>query len=271
MQMTHARRKEESKKERKRVLRLMKKQIKGVAAHARRHRQLLEQRWKESDLTRPQAEQILRRIDGVLGLLPQAQKQAHERIIGERKVENADKILSLYEREIRVIVRGKAGAEVEFGNTLILGEQKDGVIVDWKLMEEQAPADSKLMVESIQRVEQMLGHKVGSVVTDRGFESSGNIDWLKQQKIYNGICPKDPQELKRRFKSPKFSRLQKRRAQTEARVAIFKNQFLGRPMRSKGFGNREIQISWGVMAHNLWVISKLATRATEEEEIQKAA
>jgi hypothetical protein len=32
-----------------------------------------------------------------------------------------------------VIVRGKAGAEVEFGNLLILGEQKDGLIIDWEL------------------------------------------------------------------------------------------------------------------------------------------
>jgi hypothetical protein len=52
--------------------------------------------------------------------LPRAQKQAHERIIGERKVANAEKILSLYEPDIQVLVRGNAGAEVEFGNKLLL-------------------------------------------------------------------------------------------------------------------------------------------------------
>jgi hypothetical protein len=35
--------------------------------------------------------------------------------------------LSLYETDTRVIVRGKAGASVEFGNTLLLAEQPDGV------------------------------------------------------------------------------------------------------------------------------------------------
>lgn len=264
IQMTHARRKAESKKERKRVLRLMKQQVKVVAAHALRHRQLLDGKWKESDLTRKQTEQILSRIDGVLQLLPQAEKQAHERIIGERVVENADKILSLYERDVRVIVRGKAGAEVEFGNTLVLGEQKDGVIVDWKLIKEQAPADSRLVVESIERVENALGWKIGAAVTDRGFESKNNVQWLKKNKIYNALCPKDPRELKARLRSEKFRRLQKRRAQTEARVAIFKNQFLGKPMKSKGFGHREIQISWGVLAHNLWVIARLPVAAKEK-------
>jgi hypothetical protein len=129
IQMTHARRAKDSKKQRKKTLRLMKRQVKVVAGHARRHRQLLDAQWEQTDWTRPQAEQVLRRIDGVLELLPPAQKQAHERIIGERQVDSADKLLSLYETDTRVIVRGKAGAEVEFGNTLLLAEQKDGLIV----------------------------------------------------------------------------------------------------------------------------------------------
>ncbi|MBE7499012.1 MAG: hypothetical protein HS113_01620 [Verrucomicrobiales bacterium] len=62
----------------------------------------------------------------MLAQLPQAVKQAHERIIGERPVANAGKILSLYEGDLHVIVRGKAGAAVEFGNTLFLAEQRKG-------------------------------------------------------------------------------------------------------------------------------------------------
>ncbi len=69
--------------------------------------------------------------------------------------------------------------------------------VDWKLIQEQAPVDSKLMMESIQRVEKTLGRKIRSAVTDRVFESPSNIVWLQKQNIYNEICPKDPQELKK--------------------------------------------------------------------------
>ena len=56
---------------------------------------------------------ILRGMDNVIAQLPEAQRQAHERVIGGRKVPSKDKILSLYENEIHVIVRGKAGAAVE--------------------------------------------------------------------------------------------------------------------------------------------------------------
>jgi hypothetical protein len=66
----------------------------------------------------------------VLARLPQAVSQAHERIIGERRVANGDMILNLYDPDIHVLVRGKAGAEVEFGNGLYLAEQAGGLFSD---------------------------------------------------------------------------------------------------------------------------------------------
>ena len=48
----------------------MKRQVKVVAGHARRHRALLDEEWAQTDWTRPQAEEVLRRIDGVLACCP---------------------------------------------------------------------------------------------------------------------------------------------------------------------------------------------------------
>jgi len=261
LQMTHARRVRDSKKQRKKTLRLMKRQVQVVAAHARRHRQLLDQEWKQTDWTRSQAEQVLRRMDRVLSLLPQAQKQAHERIIGERKVNNADKLLSLYETDTRVIVRGKAGAEVEFGNTLLLAEQKDGLIVDWQLHRDSAPADTRQLPESVARME--AGYGVGvirALGADRGFSSAANQALLAGKNIYDGVCPKHPARLKERMAEERFVELQRRRSQTEGRIGIFKNGFLGRPLRAKGFEHREMAVSWQVLTHNLWVLARLEQR-----------
>jgi hypothetical protein len=142
IEMTHTRAKQDSKRHRKTTLRKMDRVVGTVAAHARRYRKLLDEKWDQTDWTRPQAEQVLRRIDQVLEQLPQARKQARQRIISGEVVENKDKILSFYEREVRVIVRKKAGAEVEFGNTLLLGENPQGLILAWQLFNETAPADS---------------------------------------------------------------------------------------------------------------------------------
>lgn len=258
IQMTHARRAKDSRKQRKKTLRLMKRQVKVVAAHARRHRELLDQEWEQTDWSRRQTEAVLRRMDGVLALLPQAQKQAHERIIGERKVNNSDKVLSLYETDTRVIVRGKAGAEVEFGNTLLLAEQPDGLIVDWQLHRDSAPADMRQLPESVRRIEAAYGVGViRALGADRGFSSAANEVLLAGKNIYDGICPKPPARLKERMAEERFAQLQRRRSQTEGRIGIFKNGFLGRPLRAKGFEHRELAVSWQVLTHNLWVLARL--------------
>jgi hypothetical protein len=200
LRLTHARRAKDSKKRRKQTLRLTKRQVKVMAEYARRHRQLLDQAWARTDWTRSQAQQILGRIDRVLALLPCAQKKAHERIIGERQVDNADKILSLYETDTRVIVRVKAGAEVEFGTTLLLAEQKDGLIVDWQLNRDSAPADTRQLPESLQRMEKAYGAGViRALGADRGFSSAANQALLAQKHIYDGICPKHPARLRKRM------------------------------------------------------------------------
>ena len=216
-----------------------------------------------------QVEQILRRIDGVLEKLPVAIKQAHERIIGERKVANADKILSLYEEDIHVIVRGKGDAEVEFGNTLWLGEQADGLIIDWKLLKDENPGDTKLFRASMERIKDVYGRYPDSAAGDRGLWSKDNQRWLESEEIFSALCPRGVDELRERMKEKRFCELQKRRSQTEGRIGIIKNNFLGRPLRSRGFEHRELAAAWAVLGHNLWLLAGL--RWAEEKEKRKAA
>ena len=256
MAMAQATRRAGRKRERKRGLRQMKRLVGIVRAHARRHRERLDQQWARTDWTRPQAEAILRRLDTVLALLPRAQKQAHERIIGGRPVANADKILSLYDPDLRVIVRGKAGAEVEFGNTVLLAENRQGVILDYELFRESAPADSQILFGSLLRVEAATGRRVAAVVSDRGFASAANSRALAAAGTFDGLCPRRPAELKQRMREERFARLQRRRAQTEGRIGILKHGFLGRPMRAKGFAHRELAPAWGVLTHNLWMLAR---------------
>ena len=271
IEMTHTRRRADSKKARKRVLRLIKKLMKKIDRHACKHRDLLENEWERTDLTEAQAAVIIKRIDEIREQLPQAIRQAHERIIGGRQVANADKILSLYEPDIHVLVRGKAGAEVEFGTTLLLAEQQQGVIVDWNLIKDQAPADSKMVPDCLDRFEHVFGSLPNGMAGDRGFDSKRNRNRLEEDGVYNAICPRSVVDLRERMKETRFGELQKRRSQTEPRIAIFKNGFLGRPMRSKGFVHRENRVAWAVLAHNLWVIARLPQAEEQIEELDPAA
>lgn len=260
IEMTHTPKKADGNRHRKKALRKMDRLIGTVRAHARRYRQLLDEQWQRTEWTRPQTEQVLRRIDSVLQQLPAARAQARQRILHEQPVANEEKILSLYEADVRVIVRHKAGAEVEFGNTLLIAESRQGLIMDWELFQPTAPQDSRLVVERIERIEKNLNIKLKEVGADRGFDSGPNRQRLAGKKIYNGICPRDPHQLKKRMGSWKFAGLQRRRSQTEARIAIFLHNFLGEPLRAKGFVHRQLAVGWGVLTHNLWVLARLPQR-----------
>ena len=63
------------KKERKSLFRKMKCLSKVVEDHAVRYRKLLDENWSETDLTRKEAEVILRGMDHVIEQLPQARNK----------------------------------------------------------------------------------------------------------------------------------------------------------------------------------------------------
>jgi hypothetical protein len=269
MEMTFAKRRKGAKKLRKKVLRKMKKLLKRVTNHAENHLKLLESKWQTVNISRSQAEQIAKQITDVTSQLAAVVNQAHERIIGERKIDNKDKILSLYEKDVHVVVRRKAGSQVEFGNTLYLAEQSDGLIVDWKLFKQQAPADSKMLKASHKRIVNRLDCDVTLLSADRGFDSRANQDYMENNDIFNAVCPRNPAQLRRRLEDDTFRKAQTRRSQTEARISILSHCFCGAPMKQKGFEHRQIHMGLSVLSHNLWVAARL--KVVQDKAQQQAA
>ncbi|MCK4564522.1 MAG: hypothetical protein KAU94_07600 [Verrucomicrobia bacterium] len=190
--------------------------------------------------------------------------------MGERRVANADKILSLHEPDIHVIVRGKADAETEFGNGLYLAEQADGLIVDWEFIQQQPSSDSKLVKSSLTRITENYGQPA-SYTGDRGFDSPESRAHLDALELINGICPRSVPALKEKLEDEGFCQLQKRRGSTEGRIGLFKNAYLGTPLRSKGFTNRNTRIEWCILGHNLWKLATMAAQKRAELEAELAA
>lgn len=268
IEMTHTRKKANAKTSRKMILRRMKKLTAVINQHGWNYYNLLKENWNKTDWSEAEAAYVLKRMKNVLDQLPAAIEQAHERIIGERLVANKDKILSLYDENVHVLIRGKSGAEVEFGNGLYLAEQEDGLITDWEFLKDQPPSDSKLLGNSINRLTVEYG-KPESYAGDRGFDSAANRDTLDELDIFNAVCPRSVPQLKEKLQDEEFCLLQKRRGGTEARIGIFKNAYLGNPLKSKGFKNRKTRIHWCILAHNLWKIGSMMVMAREEEKLKR--
>jgi hypothetical protein len=271
IEMTHSSRRKGGKKARKRCFRKMKKLVKRIEQHARKHLAKLGNQWQESELTEVQMQQIVARIKNVLTQLPEAVRQGHERVIGGRRIKTEDKILSLYEHEVNVIVRRKAGAEVEFGNKASLLEQKQGLIVDWDLAEVGSPGDTQLCRNSYDRAQATFG-PIGALATDRGCSSQRNSKHLEKHNTYDATCPRSVDELSLRMNEDDFRQLQKRRGSTEARISILK-KFTGGRLKCKGYAHRRQQLGLCVMAHNLWLVSRLmiAGKNAKDEATAKLA
>jgi len=264
MAMAGARRKKDAKKQRKTIVRRMKKLAHTVENHGKQYYKHLDGSWKLTSWSRKQAEVVLNRIENILDQLPQAIHQAHERLIGERSVSSNDKILSLYEHEMHVLVRGKTDSEVEFGNGLYLAEQKDGLIVDWQFFEDHPPSDHQIVNASIKRITSHSG-RIRSYTADRGFWHKDTVSFLEEEQIINGIFPRG--QIASR--SELYSRLDKRRAQTEGRIGIFKNVILGNPLKAKGFAHRHKAVAMAVLTHNLWLLARLSAAMAQEKSDQK--
>ena len=269
IEMSNSRRQSDSKKRRKEIFRKLKKLSKVIRAHGSRYYKLLESEWQDrTDLSIGQVNVILRRIDNVIIKLPEAIRQAHSRMITGLQIESKNKMLSLFDDSARVITRGKSGAEVEFGNALFIAEQSDGFILDWKLYKASAPSDSKMTVESVERIIES-SIEIESVTGDRGCDSATAKKFLAENKITNNLCPRNPHELIQKLKSKEFQFHQNRRSQTEGRIGIIKNQFTGSPIRNKKFEYKEISVAWAVLAHNLWVLARLDHNS--EDTLKSAA
>ncbi len=158
---------------------------------------------------------------------------------------------------------------MEFGNKLWLGESSQGLIVDY-LLEKQQTNDTKHVLPALNRLTKQQGLPVKKIWGDRGLDSATNKKKLCEEGIYNGLCPKNVTEFRDRLeKEPDLGAGLKRRAGTEARIAIIIKNFMGDKPRAKGFKHRQMMVGWAVLTHNLWVLARLEQAGLEEK--QKAA
>ena len=262
MEMANGRRRKDADKHRKKVLRRMKKVCAVVGSHGRRYRDLLHAHRDKTDLSEKEAARIIARFDQVLEQLPAAIEQAHRRIIRGEKLMAEEKILSFYDDTAAAIVRGKSEAEIEFGNELLIAEQRNGFITDWQLYDTKTADQRKLRDFMASLAPE---RRLDAIATDRGFDGNPGRRLLEERKIYNAICPKSPAELEKRNTEQDFQALQQRRSQTEGRIAAVK-RFIGSCLPCRDFEAKQRHVAWAVLSHNLHLLAKLIHQAQAEKE-----
>jgi IS5 family transposase len=84
-----------------------------------------------------------------------------------------EKLLSLFELHTQVMVRHKAGKDVEFGRKLWLDEVDGGIVSGYRLLD-AAGQDAAYLAESLAQHQRCFGQPPGLVTGDRGVASPDN-------------------------------------------------------------------------------------------------
>lgn len=248
-------------KKRKKTFRKMKILLNVAMGHVERHLKLFERQWMDFGFSGTKATNIINCLTNILNRKEEIIKIAHKRIISEKIVKREDKILSIYEDEVHIIKRNKHSIKSEFGNTMQVIEQQEGFIVDYDLLENYSPGDQKLGIAGLENIKKNYGLEgVKAFTGDRGYYSLEvllNLKRLNEEKgvnITSGITPKNINDLKEQLQDPEFKSRQKRRANTEAKIAHIK-WTTKNPMLQKGIRNRQVHLGLSVLTRNIFKLA----------------
>ena len=125
--------------------------------------------------------------------------------------------------------------------------------------------DWSRLTDALTQTEINIGAKLKLVVGDRGYSDAKTESSIEENHpdLINHICPKSTTLHNEKRKDPEFKKSQKRRAQTEARIAIITNNYQRGRSLSKGIDSQRMELGWVMLAHNLRLLAQ--NRIAEEQ------
>ena len=181
----------------------------------------------------------------------QVVKQTKIRIFaGETKMPG--KIVSVFEPHTEIIRKGKASKPNEFGKLVKIQEAENQIVTHFEVYAER-PADSTLLLSSLQVHQQRLGQIPRMVAADAGFysrenEKAGQAQGVRWMSVPNKKTTSS--ERKRLQHERWFRRGQKWRTGSEGRISVLKRRHGLRRCLYPGLDGMRRWVGLGVIADN---------------------
>ncbi len=193
-------------------------------------------------------------LQGKAALVRRVLAQTRARIL-EGDTRFPGKVLSLFEPHTEAIRKGKAGKATEFGKLVKIQECETGLVTDYSVYEKR-PADTALLLPSVERHTEAFGRLPDLVAADQGFYSGENLRALKKMPIKKPCIRQAGKAGKARRQERWFREGQKWRNGSEGRISVLKRRYgLDRCLYS-GMGGMERWVGWGVLAQNLSLLAR---------------
>jgi IS5 family transposase len=211
---------------------------------------------------------VLRRarkqLDEMIPRVQQVLRQTRERVLkGNTRAEG--KLLSIFETHTEIIRKGKAHKPNEFGQMIKIQEAENQIIAHYEVYDRR-PADSALLVPSVEQHIQQFGRAPELVTADPGFFSAANEARAEELGVKRVSIPshatKSPAR-KQRQKKRWFRKAQKWRTGCEGRISVLKRRHGLQRSRYKGPDGIKRWVGFGVIADNIIHIgSHMAARVS---------
>ena len=176
---------------------------------------------------------------------------ARRRAFDGEKVPNSEKVFSIFEPHVELIMRGRRGRPVEFGHKVLLTQSKEKFITDYVVLEENRSDDS-LLPMVLDRHEEKYGRRPESIAADKGFcPDADTYEELEERVDFLGM----PRRT-RDFGDAMMAVWQQWRAGIEGTISCLKRAFRLARCCFRGFNNFASAIGSAVFCHNLRILAK---------------
>src|SRR2546425_3714607 len=203
-------------------------------------------------------------LETMVGRVRQVVKQTKIRIFaGDTK--SPGKIVSVFEPHTEIIRKGKASKPNEFGKLVKIQEAENQIVIHFEVFAER-PADSTLLLPSIEVHQQRFGRIPAWVAADAGFHSQQNENAARAMGVRWFSVPNQKTKSaarKRLYRQRWFRRGQRWRTGCEGRISALKRRHGMRRCLYRGFHGIQRWVGLSVIADNVIQIGRyLALQGT---------
>lgn len=195
-------------------------------------------------------------LERMIPLVQQVMRQTKARLFHNDL--HANKLVSLFETATQIIRKGKSSKPTEFGRLIKIQEAENQIITDYEVCD-QRPADSTLLIKSIEAHQQKLGRVPDTLATDAGFSSPTNETAAVKMGVKRVSIPnRSTKSVERRALQRKrwFRQAQAWRTGCEGRISVLKRRHGLNRCRYRGDDGMKRWVGLGVIADNLINIGK---------------
>jgi IS5 family transposase len=185
--------------------------------------------------------------------------QAQRRIFQGEQVPADEKLYSIFEEHVELLMRGKAGKPVEFGHMVVVAQTGEKFITHYRSLAERE-GDPELLPESLDAHRKLFGADPSVLATDKGFYSSAQQLAALEETIETvSICKKGrlTEEQSAREHTKEFQDGQRFRSGVEGSISVLKRAFKLNRCFFKGIKNFAASVGCAVFCYNLVLLARL--------------